>query len=280
MPDVSPSNRQPMIRLRNLHKSYVMGSNKLHVLKGIDLDIGKGELVSIMGVSGSGKSTLMNILGLLDRYDEGSYQLDGEEMDDLSETRAAQLRSVSIGFVFQSFHLVPFKTAAENVALPLYYQGVPRRKRNQIATDYLEKVGLGERAGHLPRELSGGQAQRVAIARALVTHPKVLLADEPTGALDSQTSYDILKLLQTVQAEGVTVIIITHERDIANMTDRIIHLIDGVVDWDRKVVRHDPEAEIGAVDETATHAVLSAEPTAPMRVPQDTQPGAQAIEPG
>jgi len=271
-----------MIRLRNLHKSYDMGANSLHVLKGIDLDIGKGELVSIMGASGSGKSTLMNVLGLLDKYDEGSYELDGEEMDDLSETRAAQLRSVSIGFVFQSFHLVPFKNAAENVALPLYYQGIPRRRRNQIATDYLEKVGLSDRAGHLPRELSGGQAQRVAIARALVTHPKVLLADEPTGALDSQTSYDILKLLQSVQAEGVTVIIITHERDIANMTDRIIHLIDGQIDWDREIKRHDPAAEIGAAEanEVVTATVSgAAEPTAPILLPERVRPAADTAPP-
>ena len=235
-----------MIRLRNLHKSYRMGSNRLHVLKGIDLDIGAGELLSIMGASGSGKSTLMNILGLLDRYDEGSYQLDGEEMKDLSETRAAHLRSRFIGFVFQSFHLVPFKTAAENVALPLYYQGMPRKRRNRTAAEYLERVGLADRAEHLPRELSGGQQQRVAIARALITQPKVILADEPTGALDSQTSYEILKVLQGVQAEGVSVIIITHERDIAGMSDRIIHLVDGTIDWDRKIKRHDPEAEIGA----------------------------------
>ncbi|MCM2269557.1 MAG: ABC transporter ATP-binding protein [Thermoanaerobaculia bacterium] len=237
-----------MIRVRNLHKSYTMGANRLHVLKGIDLDIGGGELVSIMGASGSGKSTLMNILGLLDQYDEGSYRLDGEEMDGLTERRAALLRSRSIGFVFQSFHLIPFKTAAENVALPLFYQGVPRRKRNRIAAEYLAKVGLSDRAEHLPRELSGGQQQRVAIARALITQPKVLLADEPTGALDSQTSYEILKVLQQVQAEGVTVIIITHERDIAGMTDRIIHLIDGKIDWDKKIQRHDPEAEIGATE--------------------------------
>jgi putative ABC transport system ATP-binding protein len=235
-----------MIRVRNLHKSYWMGSNRLHVLKGIDLDIGAGELLSIMGASGSGKSTLMNLLGLLDHYDEGSYQLDGEEMKDLSEKRAALLRSRFIGFVFQSFHLIPFKTAAENVALPLFYQGVPRRQRNRTAEEYLDRVGLADRAGHLPRELSGGQQQRVAIARALVTAPKVLLADEPTGALDSQTSYEILKVLQDVQAEGVAVVIITHERDIAGMTDRIIHLVDGTIDWDRRIQRHDPVAEIGA----------------------------------
>jgi putative ABC transport system ATP-binding protein len=253
-----------MIRARNLHKSYWMGSNRLHVLKGIDLDIGAGELLSIMGASGSGKSTLMNILGLLDHYDEGSYELDGEEMKDLSEKRAALLRSRFIGFVFQSFHLIPFKTAAENVALPLFYQGVPRRKRNRIAEEYLERVGLADRAAHLPRELSGGQQQRVAIARALVTAPKVLLADEPTGALDSQTSYEILKVLQDVQAEGVAVVIITHERDIAGMTDRIIHLVDGAIDWDRRIQRHDPVAEIGAaapseLDLVAASATAAAE---------------------
>jgi len=259
-----------MIRVRNLHKSYQMGENRLHVLKGIDLDIGAGELVSIMGASGSGKSTLMNILGLLDQYDEGSYQLDGEEMTNLTERRAALLRSRSIGFVFQSFHLIPFKTAAENVALPLFYQGVPRRKRNRIALDYLEKVGLADRAEHLPRELSGGQQQRVAIARALITQPKVLLADEPTGALDSHTSYEILKVLQQVQAEGVTVIIITHERDIAGMTDRIVHLIDGKIDWDKKIQRHDPDAEIGSTELAEVAAVApeslpgaSAAPTRP-----------------
>jgi putative ABC transport system ATP-binding protein len=260
-----------MIRVRNLHKSYTMGENRLHVLKGIDLDIGAGELVSIMGASGSGKSTLMNILGLLDQYDEGSYQLDGEEMHDLTERRAALLRSRSIGFVFQSFHLIPFKTAAENVALPLYYQGVPRRKRNRIALDYLEKVGLGDRAEHLPRELSGGQQQRVAIARALITQPKVLLADEPTGALDSHTSYEILKVLQQVQAEGVTVIIITHERDIAGMTDRIIHLIDGKIDWDKKIRRHDPDAEIGSTELAEVAGVVSNTPSGASAAPTRTE---------
>ncbi len=235
-----------LIQLRGIQKKYQVGSNPLHVLKGIDLDMGAGELLSIMGASGSGKSTLMNILGLLDTYDTGSYLLDGEEMRDLSERRAAHLRSKFVGFVFQAFHLIPFKTAVENVALPLYYQGVPRRKRNAVAAEYLERVGLTERANHLPRELSGGQQQRVAIARALVTRPKLLLADEPTGALDSKTSFEILKVLQDVQAEGVSVIIITHERDIAGMTDRIIHLVDGKVDWDRPIHRHDPSAGIGA----------------------------------
>jgi len=222
-----------MIRVRNLHKSYRMGSNRLHVLKGIDLDVAAGELVSVMGASGSGKSTLMNILGLLDRFDEGEYLLDGVDMDGLSETKAARFRSRYIGFVFQSFHLIPFKTAAENVALPLYYQGVPRRERNGMAADYLERVGLSDRAQHLPSELSGGQQQRVAIARALVARPKVLLADEPTGALDTGTSREVMEVLQSIQSEGVAVIIITHEHDIADMTDRIVHLVDGRIDWDR-----------------------------------------------
>ncbi len=239
-----------MIRLRNLHKSYPMGATSLHVLQGIDLDVAAGELVSVMGASGSGKSTLMNILGLLDRFDEGSYHLDGEDMSGLSETRAAQLRSRHIGFVFQSFHLIPFKTAVENVALPLFYQGVPRRERLRLAAETLDRVGLSDRSMHLPRELSGGQQQRVAIARSLVTRPKMLLADEPTGALDSGTSYEIMKVLQRVQGEGVSVIIITHEHDIAGMSDRIIHLVDGRVDWDRANRRRDPEgheeAEIAA----------------------------------
>jgi len=223
-----------MIRVRNLHKSYRMGSNRLHVLKGIDLDVAAGELISIMGASGSGKSTLMNILGLLDRFDEGEYRLDGVSMDGLTETQAARYRSRYIGFVFQSFHLIPFKTAVENVALPLYYQGVSRRERQQVASTYLERVGLADRSEHLPSELSGGQQQRVAIARALVSQPKVILADEPTGALDTATSREVMEVLQTVQAEGVSVVIITHEHDIADMTDRIIHLVDGVIDWDRQ----------------------------------------------
>jgi putative ABC transport system ATP-binding protein len=239
-----------MIRLQRLHKSYTMGASKLHVLKGIDLEVGPGELVSVMGASGSGKSTLMNILGLLDRYDEGSYHLEGEDMSGLSERRAAQLRSRNIGFVFQSFHLIPFKTAVENVALPLFYQGIARRERIRLAAGMLEKVGLSDRSAHLPRELSGGQQQRVAIARALITRPKMLLADEPTGALDSGTSFEIMKVLQRVQQEGVSVIIITHEHDIAGMTDRIIHLVDGRVDWDRANERRDPSGQ----DEAAVAA--------------------------
>jgi len=226
-----------MIRIRQLHKSYHMGDNVLHVLKGLDLDVGRGELVSVMGASGSGKSTLMNVIGLLDRFDAGSYTLDGVDMSGLSEAQAARYRGQFVGFVFQSFHLIQFKTAVENVALPLYYRGVPRRERNRAAEEYLEKVGLSDRAGHLPRELSGGQQQRVAIARALVSQPKVLLADEPTGALDSATSKEVMEVLQGIQREGVTVVIITHEHDIAEMTDRLIHLVDGRITEDRPTAR-------------------------------------------
>ncbi len=237
-----------MIRLRNIHKSYSIGANRLHVLKGIDLDIDAGELVSIMGSSGSGKSTLMNILGLLDSYDEGTYHLDGELLADLSERQAAQYRSRFIGFVFQSFHLIQFKTAAENVALPLYYQGVSRRERNRVALEYLEKVGLADRAEHLPRELSGGQQQRVAIARALISRPKLVLADEPTGALDSATSREVMDVLRRIQQEeGVTVVIITHEHDIAELTDRVVHLVDGNVAGDERRRSSDPSDSITAV---------------------------------
>ena len=247
-----------MIRLRNLHKSYTIGHNRLHVLKGIDLDIERGELVAVMGASGSGKSTLMNLLGLLDRFDEGEYQLDGVDMGGLSETKAAVYRSRYLGFVFQSFHLIPFKNAAENVALPLYYQGVPRKERNQIAIEHLERVGLADRAEHLPSELSGGQQQRVAIARALISKPKLLLADEPTGALDSSTSRDVMKVLQGVQDEGVTVVIITHERDIAHMTDRLIHLVDGQIASDSPQARLDPDEAVVEIEPQAARPPATA----------------------
>ena len=218
-----------MIKVENLHKSYQMGNNALHVLKGIDLEIGAGEMVSIMGSSGSGKSTLLNILGILDNYDQGDYYLDNIRIGKMNETRAAQFRNQYIGFIFQSFNLISFKNAMENVALPLYYQKVSRKKRNQIALEYLDRMGLKAWAGHLPSELSGGQKQRVAIARALVSQPKVILADEPTGALDSQTSYEVMDILQDVNRMGISVIIVTHETDIAQRTSRIIGLRDGII---------------------------------------------------
>lgn len=219
-----------MIKLNNIHKSYYVGKGSLHVLKGIDLHIKQGELVSIMGSSGSGKSTMLNLIGLLDNYDTGSYYLNGNLMQNLSENKAAYYRNRFLGFVFQSFNLISFKNAQENVALPLYYQGIKRKERNAIALDYLDKVGLKPWAEHMPNELSGGQKQRVAIARALASQPKVILADEPTGALDTTTSYEVMDLLTQINKEGMTVIIVTHENDIANMTHKIIHLTDGIIE--------------------------------------------------
>ena len=218
-----------IIKVEDLHKSYQMGSNALHVLKGIDLDIKAGEMVSIMGSSGSGKSTLLNILGILDTYDRGNYFLDDIKIEKMNETRAARFRNKYIGFIFQSFNLISFKNAMENVALPLYYKNISRKKRNKQALELLDRMGLKEWAEHLPAELSGGQKQRIAIARALISNPKVILADEPTGALDTQTSYEVMDILQEVNQMGITVIIVTHEDDIAHRTQRIIRLRDGLI---------------------------------------------------
>lgn len=219
-----------MITLKDIHKTYNNGT-PLHVLKGINLHIDKGEFVSIMGASGSGKSTLLNILGILDNYDSGEYYLNNVLIKDLSETRAAEYRNRMIGFIFQSFNLISFKDAMENVALPLFYQGVSRKKRNLLAMEYLDKLGLKEWAHHMPNEMSGGQKQRVAIARALISKPEIILADEPTGALDSKTSVEVMNILKELHdRDGLTIVVVTHESGVANQTNKIIHIKDGVIE--------------------------------------------------
>lgn len=221
-----------MVKLENLHKTY-FAANPLHVLKGISLEVEKGEFISIMGSSGSGKSTLLNVIGILDNYDSGKYTLNGKHILNFSEKNAAIIRNEMIGFVFQSFNLISFKNAMENVALPLYYKNISRKKRNILASEMLEKMGLLEWAQHLPSELSGGQQQRIAIARAIISNPPLILADEPTGALDSQTSIEVMEILKEINKEGKTIIVVTHEHDISEMTHRVIHLKDGIVESEK-----------------------------------------------
>lgn len=233
-----------MIQINNLHKSYKTGNTELHVLKGINFEVKEGELIAIMGSSGSGKSTLLNILGILDEADSGEYILDGVAIKNLNETIASRYRNKFLGFVFQSFNLINYKTALDNVALPLYYQGIKSKERNEIAMSYLEKVGLASHSHHLPNEMSGGQKQRVAIARALASHPKVLLADEPTGALDTKTSYEVMELIQGINDEGKTILLVTHEPDIAAMCKRNVILKDGLIIEDKLIVQQRASAYV------------------------------------
>ena len=235
---------QAMLEIKQLHKSYAIGDSSLHVLKGIDLSVAQGEMVAIMGSSGSGKSTLLNIIGMLDEADEGDYILDDVPIKNLTEKKAAIYRNKFLGFIFQSFNLINYKNALENVGLPLYYQGLKRKERQEKARFHLKKVGLLDWATHLPSELSGGQKQRVAIARALASDPKLLLADEPTGALDTTTSYDIMAFLQQLNDEGKTILIVTHEEDIAAMCKRIVRLRDGVIMEDKKVTQVRAETHV------------------------------------